>query len=148
MQLPPQLYHWLIRPKWLTNIYINDLLKENFTFENKKILDFGCGVGSTSSIFNSKNYLGVDINQKRIEYAQKLHQILKPTGRIIVIEPCFCSNSYISNYFMNIIDNGNHIRSMNEYFKLFQNHYYKINPITKYKKLFFYNDLFFTAIPA
>lgn len=193
MQLSPKLYHWFVRPKWLTDIYINNLLKQNFTLENKKILDFGCGIGSTSSIFKARNYLGVDLDQERIEYARKLHpdykfqtlekgrlnfktnsfdyilmiavlhhipsqelkdilqkfpQILKPTGQIIVIEPCFFANSYISNYFMDLIDNGDYIRSRKEYLRLFQNRYYKVNPIAKYKKLLLYNELFFTAMPA
>lgn len=40
---------------------------------NKKILDFGCGTGNNCSIFNSSNYLGVDIDKGRIKYAQKLN---------------------------------------------------------------------------
>ncbi|ADL12665.1 class I SAM-dependent methyltransferase [Acetohalobium arabaticum] len=193
MQLPPKLYNWLVRPEWLTNIYINDLLKENFILKNKDVLDFGCGIGSTSSIFNPEDYLGIDPDQERIKYAQQLysdydfqtldkskldfeansfdyilmiavlhhipsdelrdilqqfHQILKSTGKIIVIEPCFFSNSYLNNYFMKIMDNGDYIRNPNQYFKLFQNQYYKVNPIAKYKKMILYNELFFFAIPA
>lgn len=193
MQLPPKLYNWLVRPEWLTNIYINDLLKENFILKNKDVLDFGCGIGSTSSIFSPEDYLGIDPDQERIKYAQQLysdydfqtldkgkldfeansfdyilmiavlhhipsdelrdilqqfHQILKSTGRIIVIEPCFFSNSYLNNYFMKIMDNGDYIRNLNQYFKLFQNQYYKVNPIAKYKKMILYNELFFSAIPA
>ncbi|GAB6136975.1 class I SAM-dependent methyltransferase [Halanaerobaculum tunisiense] len=193
MNLPPQLYHWLVRPKWLTNIYINNLLTNNFTFQDKEILDFGCGIGATCPIFNPDHYLGVDPDQQRINYATNLHpnyqflvltenhlnlppnsidyvlliavlhhmsraeikeilpqlqRILTPTGKILAIEPHFVSNSQLNNQFMDLIDNGSYIRTTNKYFTIFQNHNYQVNPIKKYSKLFFYNEVFFSATPS
>jgi len=38
---------------------------------NKKTLDYGCGTGNFSIIFNKKKYLGIDIDNESIEYAKK-----------------------------------------------------------------------------
>lgn len=190
MKLPPKLYHWFIRPKWLAKLYISNVIKRNFSLTDKAVLDFGCGTGSNCLMFNPDNYLGVDINSKRIEYArnlypeyhfqvlegnslniindsfdyilivavlhhipsenlsdilQEFHRILKPNGKILVIEPCIFSNSHFNNYFMKLFDNGEHIRTINDYSKIFEEQYYEVNIIEKFKKLFFYNELFFTA---
>lgn len=39
----------------------------------KTVLDIGCGIGDTSLIFQNLNvnYLGIDLNKKRIDYAEK-----------------------------------------------------------------------------
>ena len=39
----------------------------------KTVLDIGCGIGDTSLIFQNLdiNYLGIDLNKKRIDYANK-----------------------------------------------------------------------------
>lgn len=51
-------------------IGIINILKENYNFNGKKVLDFGCGTGSNCFLSTPENYLGVDINKKRIEYAK------------------------------------------------------------------------------
>ncbi|GAB6098706.1 hypothetical protein JCM16358_05850 [Halanaerocella petrolearia] len=190
MKLSPKLYHWLIRPPWITELYINNLLQDKFNLQNKKVLDFGCGVGASCSLVTPENYLGIDPDPKRIKYAkdlypnyqfqvlkedsleqdtnsfnyifiisvlhhiptseiidslQQISRVLKPNGQILVIEPCLFSDSYISNYFMDFFDNGNYIRTRKEYFKLFGDQDYQVNLIDKYKKLFFYNEIFFSA---
>lgn len=73
MELSPRLYHWVVRPKFFTQLYINKLLQTSFDFRNKAVLDFGCGVGSSSSIFDSNHYLGVDPDSQRIAYAKRLY---------------------------------------------------------------------------
>ena len=40
--------------------------------KTKNVLDFGCGPG-IMSIFFSNNYVGVDIDKTRIEYAQQMY---------------------------------------------------------------------------
>jgi ubiquinone/menaquinone biosynthesis C-methylase UbiE len=40
--------------------------------KDKKILDFGCGPG-IMSVFFSNNYIGVDIDKTRIQYAQQMY---------------------------------------------------------------------------
>ncbi len=73
MELSPGIYHLIVRPKLLTKLYIEDILKRNFDLQNKKILDFGSGVGAISSIFAPENYLGVDSDSKRVNYARNFN---------------------------------------------------------------------------
>ena len=47
------------------------ILKEINLKEATKILDVGCGPGINSNIFKGKEYLGVDINAKYIDYCRK-----------------------------------------------------------------------------
>lgn len=189
MELSPRLYHWLVRPKFLTDLYINNVLKLNFDFTNKIVLDFGCGTGSTSSIFIPSNYLGVDPDSRRVAYAKRLHpnhnfnvlkgsrlpisdnsidyiliiavlhhissddiqaylqdfpRILKPYGKIVVIEPCLFKHSYLSNWFMNFFDKGKYIRDEESYLEMFKINNFRTEVIKRYKKLF-YNEIFFSA---
>ena len=50
---------------------------ESFDLEGKSILDFGCGFGDFLYFLKRKkincNYLGIDVNQKFIKKAKKLH---------------------------------------------------------------------------
>jgi ubiquinone/menaquinone biosynthesis C-methylase UbiE len=55
------------------NRYIYDILKDGFDFENKKVLDFGCGVGSSSALFSPSSYLGLDCDSRRVSYARKIN---------------------------------------------------------------------------
>lgn len=74
MELSPRLYSWFVRPSWFINLFIINKLKNEFDFKNKKILDFGCGIGSSSYIFGPDNYLGIDCDPKRINYAKILYE--------------------------------------------------------------------------
>ncbi len=67
------LYHRLIRPNWFLNRYIYDILEGSFDFENKKVIDFGCGVGSSTALFSPSSYLGLDCDSRRVAYARKIH---------------------------------------------------------------------------
>ncbi|RKD33459.1 class I SAM-dependent methyltransferase [Thermohalobacter berrensis] len=192
MELSPKLYHWFVRPKWFIRLYNNTLksLLKDFDFKNKKILDFGCGIGSSSSLFDSNYYLGLDCDSKRINYAKYLypnynfstikkgklplasqsidyiliiavlhhistpeikdylldfHRILKHNGKIIIIEPCIINKYYFSNWFMTNMNKGKYIRNENDYLSLFNKDFYDVNTIKKFKKCFFYNEIFFTA---
>ncbi len=76
MELSPRLYHWFVRPKWFTKLYMNTKLKtlfRDYDFNDKFVLDFGCGIGSNCSLFNPESYIGVDYDKKRIEYANYLY---------------------------------------------------------------------------
>lgn len=73
MELSPGLYHWIVRPKWFFNACIGNMISSNFDLDNKKVLDFGCGVGSSCFMLNPVDYLGVDCDRKRIQYAKRLH---------------------------------------------------------------------------
>ena len=189
MELSPRLYHWLIRSKSLTDLYINNFIRINFDYTNKRVLDFGCGVGTSSPIFEPANYIGVDPDFKRIAYAkylypdysfnvlkdkqlpvsnnsidyiliiavlhhisydniqnyvQEFQRILKPCGKLIVIEPCFFKNSNINNRLMSIFDNGKYIQYETSYLEMFEINNFCTKVIKRFKK-FFYNEIFFTA---
>lgn len=73
MGLSPIQYRWLVRPKWFTKLYIHNSITCNFNFNNKKVLDFGCGTGSICYMFTPENYLGIDCDHKRIAYANRLY---------------------------------------------------------------------------
>lgn len=189
MDLSPRLYHRLIRPKLLTDLFINNNIRTNFDLTDKKVLDFGCGIGSSSCIFNPTNYLGVDLDPKRVAYAKRLYAnysfhvfdgnrlpvsdnsidyvliiavlhhiksddlhmylkkfqpILKPYGKIVVMEPCFFENSYFNNWFMKCFDKGKYIRNEDSYLEIFEKNQFRTEVIKRYKR-FFYNEIFFSA---
>lgn len=191
MELSPRLYNWFVRPEWFSRLYIHNILKDRFDFENKTVLDFGCGTGTSCSMFASHHYIGVDCDPKRIRYAQNhypdytfrllnghnlslpeniidyilvisvLHhipteeialylkefqRILKPCGKILVIEPCFFEKSHISNLFMRFFDRGKYIQSETEYLRQFKSYHYTVEVFSRKKQLCFYNKLFFLAV--
>lgn len=73
MELSPRFYHWFVRPKLFTQLYIHNVLQTRYDFSNRSVLDFGCGIGTSSSIFNPKDYLGIDPDDKRVRYAKQLY---------------------------------------------------------------------------
>jgi len=40
---------------------------------DERLLEFGCGAGLSSTHFNPKNYVGVDIDGKRVEFAKQIN---------------------------------------------------------------------------
>lgn len=73
MELSPKLYHYFVRPKWFSNKFYNSMFQDCIDFKDKTVLDFGCGIGSSSYLFETSNYLGVDCDDKRINYAKELY---------------------------------------------------------------------------
>lgn len=76
MELSPKIYHWFVRPSWFTKLYNKTKLKtllSDFDFTDKKVLDFGCGIGSNCTMFSPEKYIGVDHDEKRIKYANYLY---------------------------------------------------------------------------
>lgn len=93
MHLSPYWYEKIIRPRFFVVKYIQTVLETSFDFHNKKVLDFGCGTGSNSFIFDPEYYLGVDIDTERIDLARQLHprysfQYLED-GKIAVADQSF-----------------------------------------------------------
>lgn len=143
-------------------------------------------------MFQPTNYLGLDPDTKRIQYAKRMYprhtfqaltsnelpfenqtvdyilivavlhhissgeiasyikefqRILKPTGTIIVMEPCMCKKKPICNWFMNWYDKGEFIREEEEYLSLFRNNDFNCNVLKRFRKCFFYHELFFSVKP-
>lgn len=71
MKLPLYFYQKLVNSKIVLNRYFFNPMLSQFNIKDKKVLDFGCGLGGCSPYFNSSNYLGVDIDEERINYAKK-----------------------------------------------------------------------------
>ena len=77
MELSPKHYYWLVRPQWFSKLYMDKLtgsLLNDFDFKTKKVLDFGCGIGTNSWIFQPQNYIGIDCDSKRISWANKMYE--------------------------------------------------------------------------
>lgn len=73
MRLIPLIYDKLIRPQFLSKLYIGNVINKYFLIDGKTILDFGCGTGCNSFMFNPTNYIGFDIDYKRINYARHVY---------------------------------------------------------------------------
>ncbi|MHB8032535.1 methyltransferase type 11 [Clostridium botulinum] len=87
MELSPKLYHYFVRPQWFSNIFYDKMFYDLIDFRGKTVLDFGCGVGSSSFLFEPSTYHGVDCDGNRIEYAKKLYpehnfMAIKADGRL------------------------------------------------------------------
>ncbi|HEY0826830.1 MAG TPA: class I SAM-dependent methyltransferase [Bacilli bacterium] len=82
MELSPLLYHWFIRPRWFTKKYIHDHITNHFHVENKIVLDFGAGTGANCCLFAPSHYLGIDLDEKRINFAKQLY----PKHRFIAFD--------------------------------------------------------------
>lgn len=50
-----------------------NIISENFR-KDKQTLDFGCGIGQFSILFNPKNYHGADTDQKYINFCKENHK--------------------------------------------------------------------------
>jgi len=189
MYLNPPLYQKLIRPRFAIDKYIKRPVKKKFNLDNSRVLDFGCGTGSNSFIFNSKDYLGVDVDEKKVDFAIKSYpkysfkvitdnllpannnsfdyicifatihhipdsifqgcieefkRVLDHNGKIVMIEPVFSEDHKFKNWFMRTLDHGRHIRSEKGYMGLFEKDF-TVTVHKRFRKFFFYNELFFSA---
>jgi ubiquinone/menaquinone biosynthesis C-methylase UbiE len=67
------LYHWFVRPKWVTKKYIHDEIRSQFPIGDEFVLDFGSGTGANCPMFAPSRYVGVDPDSGRIRYAKALY---------------------------------------------------------------------------
>ncbi|PLR82981.1 class I SAM-dependent methyltransferase [Bacillus canaveralius] len=79
-------------------------------------------------------------------YIKEFKRILKPEGKVVVIEPCFFEKSPISNWFMRSNDKGDYIQKEEDYLNYFTKENFKCNVLNRFKKCFVYNELYFTAL--
>lgn len=80
-------------------------------------------------------------------YLDEFRRVLTPGGKILVMEPCFFHNSRFNNLFMSFFDKGKYIQNEDGYLNLFGSHRYQVEKLHQFKKLFLYNELFFSAVP-
>jgi ubiquinone/menaquinone biosynthesis C-methylase UbiE len=78
-------------------------------------------------------------------YVKEFKRILKKDGKIVAMEPCFFDRCHISNWFMKRYDKGEFIRNEEEYLDYFIKENFQCTVLKKFKKCFFYNELYFTA---
>jgi SAM-dependent methyltransferase len=81
------------------------------------------------------------------DYLLEFERILKPGGRVIVMEPYLCNKKRFNNRFMNWYDDGDYIRHEDSYLELFQAGRFKCQVLKKFTKCFVYNEIFFSATP-
>lgn len=82
-----------------------------------------------------------------LTYLQEFRRILKPNGKIIAMEPYFCDAKPWCNRFMEWYDNGRYIRNEEGYLRLFADNQFHCQVLKKFRKCFFYHELFFSARP-
>lgn len=80
-------------------------------------------------------------------YFREFERILKPSGLILILEPCLRNNTNFNNRFMQFFDNGKFIRHEDEYLEIFHKLSFKTEIKRRFTRLF-YNELFFTASPG
>jgi len=76
MELSPRIYRLFVRPPVITDLYLNKKMLSvlsDFDFKHKAVLDFGCGIGSNSFMFDPEHYIGVDYDKRRVWYAKHLY---------------------------------------------------------------------------
>ncbi|WAH37548.1 class I SAM-dependent methyltransferase [Alicyclobacillus dauci] len=81
------------------------------------------------------------------EYIREFRRILKPDGKILVMEPCLREQSRASNWCMKNLDKGKYIRDEQGYLDMFHSHRFETNVLRRFRKLVLYNELFFAARP-
>ncbi|AKF96379.1 hypothetical protein J5TS2_24210 [Brevibacillus halotolerans] len=86
-------------------------------------------------------------NEQISEYLSEFHRVLKPDGKIIIIEPYLSRKKKFNNWFMTRYDDGEYIRNEDDYLQLFNNQRYDCTVLKKFQKLLLYNEIFFTAVP-
>jgi ubiquinone/menaquinone biosynthesis C-methylase UbiE len=190
MQLPPSLYHQIVRPRWITKRYIHNHVIDHFPLEQQVVVDFGSGTGANCSLCAPSHYFGLEPDEERVEFARQLYpeyrfdvlrnhslpvpdesadylmiiavlhhiatdeindymsefiRILKPDGKIIVLEPCLCDQHPYCNRFMQWYDEGNYLRNEEEYVSLFHNHNFQCKVHHRFRKCLLYHELLFCA---
>ncbi len=81
------------------------------------------------------------------EYIQEFRRVLKPSGKVLVMEPCLSEKSQVENWFMKNFDRGQYLHNKQGYLEMFHNHRFETDVLSCFRKLFLYNEMFFAAKP-
>ncbi len=101
---------------------------------------------------NSLNYIVIIAvlhhisTEELVPYIQEFHRVLKPNGKVVVLEPYYCEFQSLNNSFMKIFDNGNFIRNEKQYMSLFEQENFSPMIKKKFKKIL-YNEILIVATP-
>ena len=79
-------------------------------------------------------------------YLYEFQRILKPNGKIIVLEPCRLKRSFFTNSLMKLCDNGSYVRDYESYSKMFELKDFKTEFLIEFRKIL-YNEVLFMATP-
>ena len=77
-------------------------------------------------------------------YLSEFQRILKPYGKVVVLEPCLLKKSYFYNSVMKLCDKGSFIRDYDSYIKMFELKDFKTEFLIEFKNVL-YNEVLFTA---
>lgn len=77
----------------------------------------------------------------------EFRRVLRPTGQVIVLEPCLTNRLHPCNWFMTHFDKGKNIMTRDGYLSIFSENGYRTRVIREFKRMFLYNELFFVASP-
>lgn len=78
-------------------------------------------------------------------YFEEFRRVLKPDGKIILIEPCIYDKVNFRSRLMCFLDRGKYIRREEEYLNLFKRHQFSAQAIKKYSQLFIYRKIIIEA---
>ncbi|MCR2042683.1 methyltransferase domain-containing protein [Anaerosalibacter massiliensis] len=159
MELSPRLYHILVRPKWFSKLYVENVIKHNkerieyakrlypeyeFATLESSILPIDDKSIDHILIFSVLHHID---SEELKDYLKEFHRVLKHEGNILVVEPYFKPYCVLKNNCMRYFDKGNYIRTEKEYLDMFNHNKYKTEVINRYSQPLFYNKLFFIASP-
>ncbi len=91
------------------SVYKRMILKHLHVKPGESVLDFGCGTGYYSRLFEPSSYTGFDIDQKRIKWARKhhpKHRFYTMDGRKLPFKPRTFDHIAIVGVFHHIDDDG------------------------------------------
>jgi len=79
------------------------------------------------------------------EYFKEFKRILKPSGKIILMEPYVCNKIDLRSKLMCFLDRGKYIRSPEEYLNLFEQHHFRAHIKGKYNQMVIYKKIIVEA---
>lgn len=69
----PKWYFYVARPRWLTRVIFQRRITNYLPPSPFRLLDIGCGPGSNAFLFEYSDYLGIDIDYRRVHFARRLY---------------------------------------------------------------------------
>lgn len=109
MKLPLPFYQNLVNSKIVLDRYFFGPFFKKYSIKDMRVLDFGCGLGGCSPYFDPSNYLGVDIDESRINYAKKAypdHSFSVIEDGKLPFESCYYDTIFVCGVFHHMSDSA------------------------------------------